>query len=308
MVGEKHIDLRKSIIKLKRKSILFVDKLHFSVIKNRLRYLFEIEFIKKISENCRIVSPEQTLNELQYAIQNNNRGIYLRFGDGDVFLLNNQSDAYQEKSVLLADEMKECFSLNDEGIFKCLAIHSEMYGYSKEMVIGNHKNKDGFAFNLFKNCYEYFSGCKIYSPVALHFISTINPVRANEFLKILKSKTTVFIGNENVRNSTIELLFGSKAKHIKTPSKNAYSEIDSIEKEVLNEIDDKTDFFVMCVAMGCSGRPLMKRLWMKSLNKNFFLFDFGSLLDGIEGNNSRTWLKMNQINYQQLLNGLNIIE
>ena len=54
--------------------------------------------------------------------------------------------------------------------------------------------------------------------------------------------------------------------------------------------------------MGCSGRPLTKRLNNK--NHNIFIFDFGSLLDGIIGFNSRPWLDITTINYKLLLKDL----
>lgn len=294
--------MKKIIRKIISKVINFWDNLFFKIFRDRLMYLFEEDLVRSLYDNIIIVSPEKTLDEIENCLLFNKKGAYLRFGDGDVFLLKNKADSFQENSFLLSMEMKETFLVKGQNVFKCLAIHSDVFGYSEGMEFGNHKNTDAFAFNLFRDSFRYFIGNNIYSPVALHFIATINTKRANSFLKILKSKTQIFIGNEESDLKVVSLLFGKNIAHIKTPVRNAYSEIDRIEREALDYISKIETFFVVCVAMGCSGRPLIKRLQNKKLN--IFLFDFGSLLDGISGNNSRTWLKMNDINYDLLLDGL----
>jgi hypothetical protein len=278
--------------------VKIIKKYLTKIFKSNINRIIENEIVPNVS----IISAEETLSQLELFIYNNQKGVYMRFGDGDIFLLKNVDDGYQKKSDLLSKEMSEALSLSGPNIFKCLAIHSDLFGYSEGMIGGNHKNKDSFALKLFKDSYKYFVGSAIYSPVALHFIATENPVRANMFLKLLKSKMAVFIGNENIKSNTLNLLFGQKVIHVKTPSINAYSEIDRIEDEAIASIEILGHFSVVCVAMGCSGRPLMKRLW--KANHNIFLFDFGSLLDGIDGNDSRSWLKMNAINYSELLKEL----
>ena len=278
----------------------------FKITKSSLKTLFDSDIINKISNNLSIVSTEETLSEIESYIVSKSRGIYLRFGDGDVYLLKHRSDSYQNSSAKLSIEMNDAFLLSGNGVFKCLAIHSDLFGYEDGMVNGNHKNKDFLAYKLLQDTYVYFIGSKIYSPVALHFLSTINIERANNFLKILKQNTYLFVGNETINPDVVSLLFGNKTKHIKTPPKNAYDEIDRVEDEIINYLNTSNSFKVICIAMGCSGRPLMKRLWGQS--RNVFLFDFGSLLDGIAGNNSRTWLRKNEINYDLLLKGLNDIE
>lgn len=281
-------------------------KTKIKILKNYFKTIFKSSINRfidaEIVPNVNIISAEETLSQLELFISNNQKGVYMRFGDGDIFLLKNVDDGYQKRSVLLSNEMSEALSLSGLNVFKCLAIHSNLFGYSEGMTRGNHKNNDLFALKLFKDCYKYFVGSAIYSPVALHFMATQNTLRANLFLKLLKSKTSVFIGNENIKKDTLNLLFDQKIKHIKTPSINAYSEIERIENEANKLLEKIEGFSVVCVAMGCSGRPLMKRIWKS--NHNVFLFDFGSLLDGIDGNKSRTWLKMNNINYSELLKNL----
>lgn len=269
------------------------------------KYFYSDFKLKLINENInkvRIQKTTQTLNEIQRCIENNQRGAYLRFGDGDIYLLNNKNDAFQYSNNKLAIEMLEAFQLNEENVFKSLAIHSTKFGFEKGMFEGNHKNTDKLSISLLQSSYMFFIGQKIYSPVALHFIATENPEKANRFLKLLKSKTKIFIGNKNLSDRTIVMLFGDVIR-VGTPSENSYSEIDRIYEESISHVNSLNEFHVVIVAMGCSGRPLMKRIFNGS-GKSFFLFDFGSLLDGIDNFNSRTWLKVTTLDRDVLLEGL----
>jgi hypothetical protein len=262
---------------------------------------YESEIQKIIVKTTYIVSPKQTLDDIENAIINNRVGCYLRFGDGDIFLATGRDDMLQKSSAKLKDEMHEALLIKGEYVFKCLMIHSELFGYEKEMFLGNHKNTDMQSLDLIRIAFPYFIGYKIYSPVALHFEATYNVTRANIFLKHLKSRTQIFIGNENISSEIVKKLFGN-ASHIKTPSQNAYDKIERIEKETIKTLDNLSQYCVVCLAMGCAGRPMIKRLF--SRNYNIFLFDFGSLLDGICGDQSRTWMKVVNVDYNALLVGL----
>ena len=226
----------------------------------------------------------------------------MRFGDGDVYLAAGINDSYQQVSSELSKEMEEAFLMSGEFVYKCLHIHSYQYGYEKEMYLGNHLVKDKFANKILGLTFQYFVGHKIYSHIGLHFAATYSPEIANHFLKALKENCVLFIGNKTVRHETVQLLFGN-VPHVKTPSKNAYDCIDEVEKQSLDILNNTKGFGTVVVAMGCSGRPLMKRLF-KNKNLNIFLFDFGSLLDGICGDKSRAWLKKEEIDYDVLLKDL----
>lgn len=277
-------------------------RLRLKLKKYALKYFFndfkEILLFEVIN-SIKIETTNSTLFAIEKCINQNKKGAYMRFGDGDVFLLKNRNDSLQKSNKILADEMKEAFLINDANVFKSLAIHSDLFGCEEGMFDGNHKNTDSFSLYLLKATYMFFIGQKIYSPVALHFTATENPTRANSFLKLIKSKAKVFIGNEKLSNNTITKLFGN-VQRIDTPSKNSYVQIDRIYEESIEQINLLDNFHVIIVAMGCSGRPLMKRLYQNS-NKSFFLFDFGSLIDGFDGVENRTWLKVNNINYDMLI-------
>lgn len=269
--------------------------------KHLIRNFFD-ELIKEISLSVRIVSTYDTLNELNDCFLNKKKGAYLRFGDGDIYLSTGRNDSFQEASQLLQVEMKEAFNTSGPNILKAIPIHSDLFGCDKHMFIGNHKVSDENAISFLKKSFKYFVGDKIYSPVALHYISAYDVDLAKKFLLNLKHKTNFFCGNEMASSEILEKLFGEEILHVKTPIQNAYNDIDRIENELCHYLDSISDFSVVVVAMGCSGRVLIKRILKK--NYNVFLFDFGSLLDGIMGNDTRTWLKKVKIDYEELLRDL----
>ena len=295
------VRLNKSIKLSKRKFRDFiikqVDK-WLPFIYNAHANMFSDIAIKDIAKSAFIISPLETLGELERHIAKRQKGAYMRFGDGDIYLAIGKNDLYQKGEKLLSEEMNEAFAMRGSGIFKSLIIHSSVYGYEKEMFFGNHLVTDDEANKLLRPVYHYFIGYKIYSPVALHYAAAYHTELANSFLKLLKSHAILFIGNEDVPEEITTKLFG-KVKHVKTPSKHSYTRIDEIEMEAKKELEKENKFGVVIVSMGCSGRVLIKRLYCN--NKNIFYFDFGSLLDGIIGNYTRTWLKKTDIDYNLLL-------
>ncbi|MCF7568951.1 GT-D fold domain-containing glycosyltransferase [Sabulilitoribacter arenilitoris] len=239
---------------------------------------------------------------IEKAIENNEFGAYLRFGDGDVMLLNNLNDSFQTPSKKLANEMEEAFRINESGVIKSLAIHSNFFGFEQGMTNDSHKIEDYYAMQMLLKTHKFFKGQKVYSSVALHFLSITDPLRVNSFLRLLKSKVRLFVGNEDVTFNTLNKLFGSPSI-VLIPKKNAYNEIDSIHEKCLEYIDSFENYGVVVVAMGCSGRTLIKRL-LKSKKRQIYYFDFGSLLDGLDDHLTRKWLKVNKLDKTILLKDL----
>lgn len=281
------------------KTYILLTTLLYKILKKILREKISEEIINL--SDIKIVDTSITLDTVEDCIIKQRKGVYMRFGDGDVFLMNMKRDSYQKTNLALAKEMKEAFECKGEHVHKCLAIHSERYGFEKGMFIGNHLVTDANAQNLLKDTFQFFIGEKIYSPIALHFKASIDLDRAKSFLKKLKIYSKVFVGNQTLECETLSKLFG-EVKHIKTLEKNAYTEIERIYSDTKVELDKMNSFCVVVVAMGCSGRPLMKRLYND--NYNVYFFDFGSLLDGFNGDLTRTWLKKNDIDYEYLLKNL----
>jgi len=272
----------------------------FPFIKVDHEFKHTESIVKTVSKCAYIVNPLETLEEVSSFIFEEKTGVYMRFGDGDVFLALGKDELYQQSRQDIKEEMIEALELKGSSVLKTSMIHSNAYGKTDEMFEGNHLVDDDFAFDILKSTFQYYVGYRIYSHIALHYTATYYPMKANLFLKLLKQKTVLFIGNETTPTNKKDLLFGN-VPHIKTPTRNSYDRINEIENEALLELSKLTSFGVVVVAMGCSGRILMKRIYKR--NYNVFLFDFGSLLDGICGNDTRLWLKEISSNYE-FLDGL----
>jgi len=259
---------------------------------------YRTKLLERAGKSIRITSPTETLDEISRLILSKRGGAYLRFGDGDVFLLNGRPDRLQIWSEGLSQELLESFCMTGPTVIKGLAIHSERFGKELEMTKGNHLLADDFAFKLLADSFEFFIGNRIYSPVALHYVASVNPEEAKEFLDMLKRNCLMFIGNETIKPAVIRSLFGDVI-HVETPSENAYSNIDEIENEAAETLNEKSGFGVIVVAMGCATRAIIKRLHKRFPEK--FFFDFGSLIDGLNGELSREWLRISNVNKDILL-------
>ena len=251
-----------------------------------------------LKDKVKLINAKNTLEDIKQTIEHKRKGAYLRFGDGDVYLLLGLNDSFQKSEKKLSFEMKETFNLNIGVLHRALAINSHFFGYEPGMVENMHLVSDVDALKYYWAAKKYFKNTNVYSPVALHYTAAFDEVFCVEFLRFLKNTNPIFVGNETIKDDIVKLLFGSI--HIKTPSRDAYSKIDDIENELIKVLSpNKEKFQVVVVAMGCSGRILQKRILKKGFN--VYLFDFGSLLDAFNGENSRLWIdivgsdKLNEI-------------
>lgn len=253
---------------------------------------------KSLKDKVKFIDSKNTLEHVKYAIENKRKGGYLRFGDGDIYLSLGLNDLLQKSEKKLSVEMKETFNLNVGVLHKTLPINSHFFGYEPGMVENMHLVSDVDALKYYWATKKYFKGKNVYSTVALHYTATFDQAFCVDFLRFLKNTNPIFVGNEIIKDDIVKLLFGNI--HIKTPSSNSYGKIDDIENELIKVLNpNKEKFQVVVVAMGCSGRILQKRILKKGFN--VYLFDFGSLLDAFNGENSRLWIdivgsdKLNEI-------------
>jgi len=247
---------------------------------------------------------ESTLNRIMDVISKREKGVYLRFGDGDVNLANKKNDMFQKASNNLALEMREALSIKGKNVVKALPLCcKELGGYENGMFPGNHESNLPICRNLLNKA-KLFWGDEIrdvYSPVALHFAATNYKCLCINFLKFLKRNNTfLLVGNENIPCRVRKVLFGENCKFVPTPSKNSYDAIDRIEEECLKKIANDSSYKIIVTAMGCSGRILQKRLWNKL--DNVFLFDFGSLMDALCDWNTRAWIRLTKFDGNEILN------
>ena len=241
---------------------------------------------------------EETLSRIVEIITAEQKGAYLRFGDGDVNLALGKHDALQTARQELTIEMQEAFLINGPTILKTLPLYcKEFNGYELGMSPGNHEAPYEWCLDIIHKANPLWGKpiIDVYSHAALHFASSHKQDLCIQFLKFLKkSPCYMFVGNTNIPVEIRELLFGKNCIFISTPPQQSYNAINAIEKEVLSNIKDNDDYKIIITAMGCSGRALQKRLWNKL--DHVFLFDFGSVMDALCGWNTRAWIEITQFN------------
>ena len=237
---------------------------------------------------------EKTLNRMMEIISKREKGVYLRFGDGDVLLADGDDDSYQMGNASLQSEMGEAFGLNGPNILKCLPLGcKELGGLEEGMSDGVHARSYGSCIDMLTRVQPIWNAEieDVYSMTALAHTAIMNPALCIQFLKFIKQAAPcILVGNCDIPDSVRSMLFGSECEFIPTPPQNSYSEIDRIEQECLEIAKNYQEYTIIVTSMGCSGRALQKRLWHKL--DNVFLFDFGSLMDAICGWDTRAWISL----------------
>jgi len=254
-------------------------------------------------EKIHFYQSRETLQEIKEVILQKKKGVYLRFGDGDLNLAHGKADMYQKSLVKLQQEMREAFGLCGPQVFKCLNLQcKEFGGWEQGMFPGNHETPFQLCVNIIKQARQLWSEpiTKVYSPVALHFTATQYPHECIHFLKTLRNlDSCILVGNRDIPRSIQKLLFGPHCLFVPTPPKQAYASIDKIEAECLRLAAQDDNYKIIVTGMGCSGRALQKRLWQKL--DNVFLFDFGSLMDALCGWDTRAWISLSHFNVDHFM-------
>lgn len=242
----------------------------------------------------------ETLDKIQEIISRKEKGVYFRFGDGDVYLASGIDDSLQKSDLFLMLELQEAFGLNGANVLKCLPLNcKEFNGYEEGMNRANHERFYEWCQDILKLSIPIWNGPidDVYSMTALAYTATNKVEKCLSFLKFLKSSgVCLLVGNENIPKSIQELLFGPNCHFVSTPTSNSYSQIDRIEEECLKNLSAHVGYKIVVTSLGCSGRALQKRLYGRF--EDIFLFDFGSLMDAICGWDTREWITVNLSTFQ----------
>lgn len=249
-------------------------------------------------------STKETLEKIKRCISQDKTGVYLRFGDGDINLALGKSELFQGSNPVLTELMIQAFQLKGDNIFKALPLHCDALETVEDgMFPGNHEGQSEWCKNLI-NSYYQISNCEnsleLYSAVALCHQAVVDPDYTVAFLKEIGSKVKYFIGNETIPKDVLKTIFNENVIHIPTPSSNSFSEFDSIYDNFSNNVGLDQEYSVVITSMGCSGRPMQKRIYDNY--ENFFLFDFGSLMDALCGNATRAWIDLTNFDKDSFLN------
>jgi mannosyltransferase OCH1-like enzyme len=239
----------------------------------------------------------ETLDTMYNFIKNKKRGIYLRYGDGDFNLECGKNDMYAEYSKELNKFIKISMGMRGTDVLIGMPFHSEKYNTLEDgMCLMNHGVPSEWIPQFISTLLKYNQEPikDLYSSVALCYLSNKNPSKVVEFHKLLKCQNIVFVGNKQVDDCLISTLFGNITIRIDTEEKNAFKCRETIMRQFsesyVNTLSN-LDYFVIVIASGCAGRAFSAELY-QTFKGNFFIFDYGSLLDYFNGNISREYMKI----------------
>ncbi len=225
-----------------------------------------------------------TLSYLESKLKSQEKVFFLRFGDGEVFDMMGKSRRNQINSPELIKEMKEAFSIQDKNYIKALAINMPHEKGMSNGVFANYsfnEKLESYILDLFNELQLSF-----FNPITFHYLSVFRPKLVFDFFnKYVRPKKKMFIGSTN--QNTAEKLYGKIDYYIKVPPKSAYSSIDEWWPNVINNCSDVE---IVIVSAGAATKVVAKRLWEKNLNIQ--LFDFGSIIDAVDGKVTRTWIRL----------------
>jgi len=246
---------------------------------------------------------EKTLHKITETIEKKEKGIFLRFGDGELFTANGKTRSkYQKWEKLLEMELREALALDGENVMKAIPLHNKKLGTIEPgMFIGNHEHTLKYCI-LFLELLKPFWG-KIrnaYSHPALHYFAIYRQREFVQFCKLIKKHKCIFVGNKDIPLNIVKTLFGKKCKFVPTPPKNAYDKIKRIEKECLEKAtNNNNEYTIIVTAMGIGSKALQKRIWKKL--DNVFLLDLGSLIDYFCGWKTRQWIEDTKLDRKKIL-------
>ena len=241
-----------------------------------------------------------TVNEFLGFIKNKKPGMYLRFGDGDFNLAENLDDLLAKANNNLKEMMLQSMSIRDDRVLMCMPHHcKEINTLEEGMYPGNHEYPYHYIERFLRILKREPNNLpnKIYTNVALSYCSVHYPDLVIELHKQIKQYNVIYIGNYIYSDIFLKKLFGENINRINTNSNNAFEQFNFVMNELNKLIQEKFktyEYYVIIIAAGCASRAFSSVIYSKFFinNPNFFLLDYGSLLDYLYGLNTRAYMDL----------------
>jgi hypothetical protein len=243
------------------------------------------------------VSCKKTVELLIDILENKKFGMYLRFGDGDFNLANGEGDMLANPSVELQELMQESMKINDNSVMICVPNHNrELNTLEEGMYPGNHEYSFESVIKYLKFL-QHIRGnipYNIYTNVALSYCGSHYPHLVVNIHKQIKKYPVIFIGNYKYKIDFLQKLFGN-LDIIPTNSRDSFLQFNDVFLELDNLYNNKykdLEYFVIIMAAGCAGRGFSGKIYNKYKTRNYFVFDYGSLLDFLNNDISRAYMEL----------------
>lgn len=229
-------------------------------------------------------STESTFYKIIEKLKNNERCIYSRFGDGDIYTMMGKNDSNTRYSEELRYEMQEAFSIIHPDYLKGLAVDYDKEPGMYDGVFAPHKANQKMSDWLNSNFTEHNTHT-YENAITYHYFSIFRQQEMVDFLdSYIRNKQVMFIGS--IPKNTIEKLLGNIEIYVETPQKNAYYYM----KEWYPKVEKNINKVDICIpAAGLATRVVNKNLW--GLDADIHSLDIGSIVDAVDKRNTRTWIK-----------------
>jgi glycosyltransferase family protein len=227
-------------------------RIHLGPIVAYFFYVFYTNFSKK-PLNPNVLSIEDTLDHI---VKHNLSAV--RFGDGEISLMNNSNLLFQDKNTELAKKLETIVTTNDPKLLICILNVWD----NKIKSLAKHV----YWFELHHILTYHAVWKKILSPTQVYgdafitrpYITIQDKTRSDTIFKKLKSlwseKDVVLIEGVKARNGVGNDLFNNvkTLERILCPAENAYSKFDEIMKQALLIPKEK----LILVSLGPTAKPI----------------------------------------------------
>lgn len=235
----------------------------------------------------------ETANKIRDRIVAGKQTAYVRFGDGDLLLIDGESrESFHNNSPELQEALIKAFTHKEDGYIISSVAGMVNEGRCRKGLFARHEWDEPIR----KVVEKYHPDEVLDNAIALAYMSVFEPNWFVDFLqKCVHGRKVLFVGGEDLCNSAlIKNVFDVKT-FISLPMKDAFY---SLDEDKMNEIIRQSqEHDIMICASGMATRVLAERLWIRKVRIDFI--DIGSVADALAGIQTRTWIKMIDLNDYQ---------
>lgn len=241
--------------------------------------------MKHQNKGLSVKSTLETYHTLVKLLRKEKKVYFLRYGDGEFISMMGHNHRNYNFSPELQTELIECFTINHPSFLIASVINIQNEKGMTKGVFARFDSNDSLEEYVVSNQLQNDTG--IYeSPVMFHYLSVFKPKLIYRFFEeFIRPKNKMFIGC--TPQNTAEKLYGKIDSYIQVPTKHAYDTIQDWWPKIEKNIDQVS---LVIVSAGAASKVIGKRLWF--LDKEVHLLDIGSLIDAVEQNNTRTWIRL----------------
>lgn len=223
----------------------------------------------------RVLSEKETMGDLRARLLGGDPFSYLRFGDADLFFIENPNfdkNRRHDRNPAMARELAAAFAVeHPDYLIGCVA--GGRVFRSKEDHLQSIAEK-------------YHVGKTYHSAVALQVLYMRDPEGFVTFCKdCFWGRRVLFIGGFGVARDVLVRKAFHVVATIEFPDRNAYRSLDQKMNQIRKNIPK---FDVVVSALGQATRVLGHRLWAEGLRTQYF--DVGSVVDALADRRLRSWI------------------